>query len=577
MHTHRTGKTQPEDAAERKPSAHWSYNPKGILSWIYLGRIAVGAAILVSLPGDGFTVANKSLYITIILVAMGVVTVASYIYTHSLARHPRRALLYLQVVFDAFMLTAVVYLTGGAYSMFTPLYILVISAGALLLPILGGIVIGLFTSILFSIASVLSEGTVDGGMLLQATLFACVAIISGYLGDRLRQTGAALGSVETELRRLRLNTDEILETIGTGILTVDEQGRLAYINPAAAEMLDLEPREWIDRPIIEKLDSIAPGLGEVIERSATMRMPIRRYETAAEDDGFVIGVSTTIFDRPETERPPVTAIFQDITEGRRIEGLRRRAERLEAVAELSASLAHEIKNPLASIRSAVEQISAGELEREDRELLGGLIVRESDRLSRLLGEFIDFARVKLTAPQPLDFLALTRSVVDVVRAHPDTRERAVTIAVQAPDTPILIRGAEDLLHRAVFNLALNAVQWAGHEGRVELTLDEVRSDLLSPALGGLRLGRLSVRDSGPGVPEDLRDQIFDPFFTRREGGTGLGLALVQRAVEAHGGAIFVDAAPGGEGGAVFSLYLPTLPNDAEDEAAGLTMGNQSSA
>src|SRR5690606_35746213 len=110
--------------------------------------IAVGAAILVSLPRDGFAVVNESLYITIILVAMGVVTAASYIYTHSLAGHPRRALLYLQVVFDAFMLTAVVYLTGGAYSMFTPLYILVISAGALLLPIVGGIVIGLFTSIL---------------------------------------------------------------------------------------------------------------------------------------------------------------------------------------------------------------------------------------------------------------------------------------------------------------------------------------------------------------------------------------------------------------------------------------------
>ena len=98
-----------------------------------------------------------------------------------------------------------------------------------------------------------------------------------------------------------------------------------------------------------------------------------------------------------------------------------------------------------------------------------------------------------------------------------------------------------------------------------------------PILGGLRLGRLSVRDTGPGVPEELRDQIFDPFFTRREGGTGLGLALVQRAVEAHGGAIFVDAPPGGERGAVFSLYLPTLPNDAADEEAGLTMWNQRSA
>src|SRR5690606_18078343 len=125
--------------------------------------------------------------------------------------------------------------------------------------------------------------------------------------------------------------------------------------------------------------------------------------------------------------------------------------------------------------------------------------------------------------------------------------------------PVMIRGAEDLLHRAVFNLALNAVQWAGTDGRVTLSLGEARSDLLSPALGTFRLVRLAVHDTGPGVPEGIREQIFDPFFTRRSGGTGLGLALVQRAVEAHGGAIFVDNAPSGEPGAIFSLYLPTLP------------------
>src|SRR5690606_35554054 len=125
----------------------------------------------------------------------------------------------------------------------------------------------------------------------------------------------ALGDVRSELRRLRLDTDDILETIGTGILTVDEQGRLACLNPAAAEMLSLESDEWVDHPIIEKLDSIAPGLGEVIERSASLRTPIRRFETTAvSEDAFVLGVSTTLFERPETQRPPVTAIFQDITE-----------------------------------------------------------------------------------------------------------------------------------------------------------------------------------------------------------------------------------------------------------------------
>jgi two-component system, NtrC family, sensor histidine kinase PilS len=179
----------------------------------------------------------------------------------------------------------------------------------------------------------------------------------------------------------------------------------------------------------------------------------------------------------------------------------------------------------------------------------------------LLAEFIDFARVQLTAPHPLDFGALVAGVVEVVRSHPDATTPAVAIRFQRPATPVMIRGAEDLLHRAVFNLILNAAQWAGTGGRVDLELDEVRSDLLSPALGAFRLVRLSVRDTGPGVPEDIRDHIFEPVFTRRKGGTGLGLALVQRAVEAHGGAIFVDNAPPGVHGAVFSLYMPTLPTD----------------
>src|SRR5690606_31833023 len=126
---------------------------------------------------------------------------------------------------------------------------------------------------------------------------------------------------------------------------------------------------------------------------------------------FVLGVSTTMVERGDGGRPPVTVIFQNITEKMRVDALRRRAERLEAVAELSASLAHEIKNPLASIRSAVEQIATAQVDPEDATVLGDLIVRETDRVSRLLAEFIDFARVKVVAPQKVDFTQLVRELV----------------------------------------------------------------------------------------------------------------------------------------------------------------------
>jgi two-component system, NtrC family, sensor histidine kinase PilS len=561
----------PHDIPSTLPATWRPRDPVRILTWVYLGRLGVAGALLLRLPGDSFTPANEAFVITALLVAATLFTAASFSYTHLLSRGPGRTLLYGQVIFDALLLTGVVYLTGGQHSMFAPLYILVISAGALLLPFVGGLVIGLLASILYFLAAAGTAGGAGPSIALQAGLFAVVALVTGYLGGRLQQTGTALGEVETELRRLRLDTDDILESIGTGILTVDESGRLAYLNPAAVDILSLRPSDWLDRPILAELDRIAPGLGRVIERTALTRTPVRRFETdRVADDAFVLGVSTTIVERPDLARPPVTVIFQDITEKMRVEALRRRAERLEAVAELSASLAHEIKNPLASIRSAVEQIASARVDPEDAGVLGDLIVRETDRISRLLGDFIDFARVKVVAPQAVDLPALVRHVAEVVREHPDTRGRGIQVVYSGSPDAAFIRGDEDLLHRAVFNLALNAAQWAGEGGRVELSLDEVRSDLLSPALGAFRLARLAVRDTGPGVPEGIREHIFDPFFTRRPGGTGLGLALVQRAVEAHGGAIFVDQASGRRGGAVFSLYLPTLPADLAAEGAPIT-------
>jgi signal transduction histidine kinase len=203
---------------------------------------------------------------------------------------------------------------------------------------------------------------------------------------------------------------------------------------------------------------------------------------------------------------------------------------------------------------------------EDGVVLKTLVVRESDRLSRLLGEFIDFARVEVTAPEVVDFGAVVANVVDLVRAHPDAEHRKVVARIDGEAGALRTRGAEDLLHRAVLNLALNAAQWAGDGGTVKLELDQVRSDILSPAVGALNLLRLKVSDTGPGVAEEIAEHIFDPFFTRRAGGTGLGLALVQRAVEAHGGAIFVDNAHA-EGGATFTLYLTAVPAEPREPAS----------
>ncbi|HEU0076903.1 MAG TPA: histidine kinase dimerization/phospho-acceptor domain-containing protein, partial [Longimicrobiaceae bacterium] len=465
----------PQLSAARLPE------PRRILSWVYVGRLCLALAIfLAALLAWKNAPADTTLSATLILFLSGAFTAGSFWHSHLARAVPGKNFLYAQVLFDVVMVTWVIHLTGGPGSAFAPLYILVICAAAVLLPMLGGILMGLLASIMYfaDIALSAPHALLAPGVLLQTALFATVAMVTGYLGDRLRQTGTVLGEIETELRLLRLDTDEILGSMNSGILTVDGGGRLVYMNPAAAEILTLTREEWEGQPVLDELERAAPGLGAIIRRSAETRQPIRRSEThGTSEAGTILGVSTTLMERPDPDGPPVTAIFQDITERMRMESLRRRAERLEAVAELSASLAHEIKNPLASIRSAVEQLTGDGVDAEDKEVLERLVVRESDRLSRLLAEFIDFARVRVRDAAPVRVAQVVSHAVDMVRAHPDASGRAIRLLL--PDEPgPAVRGDEDLLHRAVANLVLNGAQWAGPGGEVEVSLDTVQSDVL---------------------------------------------------------------------------------------------------
>jgi two-component system, NtrC family, sensor histidine kinase PilS len=555
-------------ASWRRPTIARLPEPGRILAWVYLFRLAVAGLLFVSVVWAWQRAeAHVTLGAALVLVLAGVGTAAAFWYTHLLRRSPGRSFLYSQALFDTALVTWIVFITGGASSALSPLYILVIWAAAILLPFVGGLLIALLASVLYVATVVWSSHTsFDGGVLLQLLLFTAVALLTGYLGDRLRQTGTALGEAEAQLDLLRLDTTEILDTINTGILTVDGAGRLAYMNPAAAELLGMSPAQWQGAPVIEALDRAAPGLGQVIEQTKLERRPIARYEAGDVQDGsFVLGVSTTLVERDGEHAAAVTAIFQNITEKVRIEQLKRRAERLEALAELSASLAHEIKNPLASIRSAAEQLAIPDIDGDDKKVLSGLVVNESGRVSRLLAEFLDFARVKVTEPMPVDLGAVVRHAVSVVRQHPDSADRSIDLSLPAGELLVRIRGAEDLLHRAVLNLVLNAVQWAGPGGRVRVSLQLERSAILAPMLGERPIAQVRVADDGPGIDAEVLEHIFNPFFTQRAGGTGLGLAMVQRAAEAHGGVVLVDdpgASPGA--GAAFTLFLPALEDDATD-------------
>lgn len=243
-----------------------------------------------------------------------------------------------------------------------------------------------------------------------------------------------------------------------------------------------------------------------------------------------------------------------------IEELRARARRLEAVAELSASLAHEIRNPLSAIRSAVEQLGDSPRSSSDERALSALVQRESDRLSRLLSDFIDFARLDTARWALLDAVQVTNDAISLAEAHPK-KPAGVRIMAVVPRAPVLVEGDSDLLHRALFNLLLNAIQASPPDGTIFVEAAEL-SPRQTPIDGEPFLtGSLAIRisDEGGGIPEEIRQRMFDPFVSTKRGGTGLGLAVVQRAVTAHKGLVLVDST---SNGSRFTVLLPRSARSA---------------
>lgn len=529
-------------------------NPYALLRWVFLARIAVAAGIFLAIlivwqdaaPGD-------TLIATLLFILAALVTAAGVWRALVRAAPLSRNFLYFQVLFDVLMVTGIVHITGGPESSFAPLFILVIATGSVLLPIPGGILIGALASLLY-FADILWWYTAapPPGVLLQIALFAVMALATGILGDRLRRTGRMLSLVESELRQLRLETDEILREVDTGVLTVDEAGRLAYANPAAEAMLGIRGREWLDEPVLDLLDARVAGLGATLRRSARRGVPVRWFEARSGVGDRWIGVRTTAVERDGGSW--VTAVIQDVTDGKRAEHLNVRAERLAAVAALSASMAHEIKNPLASIRSAVEQLAGEGLDVGDRGTLRRLVLDESDRLSRLLSQFIEYSRVEIRERTAVDMAKVCREAIELCRGHPSAN--GVEHELAAPAERLAVAGDADLLHRAIFNVVLNAYQYAGPSGRIRVDARRADAADIPPGFDLEGAVRVTVEDSGPGIPHDELHRVFDPFYTRRTGGSGLGLALVYRAVDAHDGVIVVGRSE--LGGAAFSVFLPTL-------------------
>ena len=607
---------------ERRLAA--ALEPGQVLYWMYAVRLLLsigvfGSHLLVTdLAGPQETGLFSAQYrvATLGLTAATLLTPLAYWYSHRWRRELGYVFIYLQAILDVLLVNGIVHLTEGSSSPFTFLFIPLAAAYALILPLPSAVLVALSSGLIYLIATVLAfPGSVSAwGIGLQVVIFTMIAVLASLLGARLRQVRTRLRSVEGELRRLQLDTADVLRIIPSGVLTMDESWRLVYMNVAAAEIFQIDVDPWLGRDLRDLLRERAPDLRDALEETLESGRRVRNREVeilpalpdatgrvrpwpairpagiagegavpprdVAAADGVAAGERVGAGDAapggegsglPPEEPLPVAVstsslmgtgtatsyvvLLQDLRPVRLLEDLRLRTGRLEAVAELSASLAHELRNPIASVRSAVEQLSGRSYASEGDQVLGRLIKRESDRLSRILGEFSDFARVDVAERCPIDVDSLIRDVIETVQQHPAAQGRA-SFERRIHGNMAGLWGDPELLHRTLLNLVLNAVQ-VGEPGRnvhVRVIADALRPDLVPTEVALGMPVRIRVMDDGPGISPDDLPRVFDPFFTRRQGGSGLGLSIAHRAVQAHGGALIASSVPGE--GATFAIVLP---------------------
>jgi len=455
-----------------------------------------------------------------------------------------------QIAWDLLFASALIYLTGGIESPFAFLFILIIlSAGvfcsrkeiflvASASAILYGSLLDLQYYGYLPGMRLLYPQSIDGrsvffAVFINVIAFFLTALLSGMLAERLRRSQQALFRREIDYAELETLNRTILASIGSGLLSINLSGRIRSFNLGAEKITGYTLREVYDRDIREIFPDFAVFPGE-------FRI-VRRAEAAFRgNDGCqrVLGYASSVIQGGGKAEPGLLITFQDLTRLKEMEEQLKRADRLAAVGQLAAGMAHEIRNPLASISGSVQLLMEGEhVSAEDLRLMR-IVVKEAERLSALLTDFLFYARPAAPRIEETDVAIVLDELDDMAGADP--RFAAVTL-VREYGQRAPMRLDRQQMSQALWNLAINGAEAMPAGGKLYLGYDPESSMLF-------------VEDSGAGIPATLRGQIFDPFFTTKERGTGLGLATVHAIVEAHGGRIEVAAGRGS--GARFVIHLP---------------------
>lgn len=485
----------------------------------------------------------------------------------------------LQAFFDVLIVSALVYNTGAVGSIYSVLYPLVIIYTALLLGRRGGLSVASACSLIYGLMLYLAQkgyipysypgqahsaGLKPEFVLTRAVIhiasFYIVALLTSFAVEQERKVRVRLAEKENALDKLDQFHRSIIESVDTGILTVDLSGRIKSLNRAAEELTGFSAGEVEGK----KIDEVFPGFMTVLEQvnAEGGKSSRKRFETAVSQKSgqkIILGFSfSSLYDRDR--RIGDILIFQDLTAIKEMEAQAEKNKRLAFIGEMAAGLAHDLRNPLLSISGSIQMLQRDlKLDSTDERLMK-VILRAKDQLENLIKNFLIFARTTARDRGEMQLNEVLDETLDALKEVPDWNDN-IEVGRSYQNVPPVF-GNRTEIRQTFWNILVNAVQSMPEGGRLSVETSAL------PGQNGNGFVQVRIADTGCGIEGEILDKVVEPFYTTKEGGTGLGLAIVSRIVESHGGVMSIESEV--RRGTTCSVTFPTRKEQKEGSPTGVT-------
>src|SRR3954471_7558489 len=527
-----------------------------------IGTILLGSAIFMEVTAPGSFPVNP--YFLLI----GCTYALTIIYVLTLRYIDRyRWLVDLQLAIDALIVSAFIYITGGITSYFTSLYVLPVIAASTIQFRRGGLMVATLSAVLYA-GLVLAQSLAASGLRTDPWLismsvvlppvsvarytaalnmfgFFAVALLSGSLANSLRSAGVQLEQASSEIADLQALNQHVIDSLPSGLATTDPAHRILTFNRGAEAITGVPFRDAVGRPVDEVLQ-LPPVVMHSVQHELRVEGARRhefRYRPSDGRSEREIGLTATYLETPGG-RAGLIFTFQDVTAIKKMERDSAIQQRLAAVGEMAAGIAHEIRNPLASMSGSI-QILRQELPlSSEQEQLMDIVLRESERLNNTIRSFLAYARPQKFAIARFDVRRALNDTALLLRNSSELHEGHV-VDVDLPAEELWYEADEGQIKQVVWNLATNGLRAMPDGGRLVL------AGSMQAAAGAVVI---AIRDEGIGIPPEELDGLFQPFHGSFARGSGLGLAIVHRIVTDYHGEIQVSSRQGS--GTTVSVRLP---------------------